>query len=335
VTANLVAGALDFAEALTDGGSGGTAAPATTDVGWSKDRIDASALQAVDADITLQAESINLGLAQLGRSKVAMTLDKGRAVTEIREMQAYDGSVTGTVVLNSRGGLSTRATLAAKSIALGPLLKQMAGYERLLATGDVTVNLLGSGNSLYALMNSLSGDGTIRLGEGELTGLDLVGMLRNLDPSYVGAGAKTIFDGISGTFTVVNGVLDNADLKLSAPLLSASGTGKVGIGAQTLDYRLVPSLLEGQINGGLKIPVLIKGTWANPKIRLDLEALARQQLGDEAAKLKVKAEDIVKNKLKDELGVVVDPDKPIEDTLKQELENRAKKGLLDLLGGGN
>lgn len=37
-------------------------------------------------------------------------------------------------------------------------------------------------------------------------------MLRNLDASYVGAGAKTIFESISASFTVEKGVLSNNDL---------------------------------------------------------------------------------------------------------------------------
>ena len=55
---------------------------------------------------------------------------------------------------------------------------------------------------------------------------------RNLDTSYIGEGAKTIFDSIAGTFTVDGGVLQNDDLRLDAPLLTATGAGKVGIGAQ-------------------------------------------------------------------------------------------------------
>lgn len=333
VTADLTGGALDFAALASDGG--GDAGAGAQPAGWSRDPIDVSGLQAVDAQIRLAADSIDLGLAQLGRTRTLTTLEAGRAVTEIAEVAAYGGQLAGTVVVNSRGGLSARANLKGDAIALQPLLQQMAGYDRLLANGDVTVNLLGVGNDLHTLMNSLSGDGSIRLGQGELRGLDLVGMLRNLDTSYVGKGQKTIFDSIVAGFTVEDGVLRNEDLKLTAPLLNATGKGKVGIGARTLDYRLTAALLEGQENGGLRVPVMITGTWADPKFRLDLQALAEQELADDVDKLKVKAEEAVKTKLKEELGVEVENLDNIEDVLKKELEERAAKGLLDLLSGGN
>ncbi len=341
ITAQLTGGALDFS-ALTGGaggaeasgggtgtGAGGGAAPA----GWPRDPIDASGLQAVDANISLAAESVDLGLAQLGRTRILTQLDQGRAVTEIKEMSAYGGAIAGSFVVNSRGGLSARANLTAAGVAIEPLLQQLADYDRLLASGDVSINLLAVGNDMHTLMNSLSGDGSFKLGKGELRGLDLVGMLRNLDTSYIGEGAKTIFDSIAGTFTVDGGVLQNDDLRLDAPLLTATGEGKVGIGTQDLNYRVVPALLETGTGGGLRVPLIITGPWADPKFRLDLEAVAKEEFGDEVEELKSRAEELVKDKISEELGVEVETLDEVEDKLKEELQDRATRGILDLLGG--
>ncbi len=303
-----------------DGASGTGSAEAAS--GWSRDPIDVSGLQAVDAEIALAAASVDLGLAQLGRTNILVTLDKGRAVTEIREIQAYDGTVTGTLVVNSRGGLSTRADLSGKGVRIKPLLVQLADWDRLQTTGDVRMNLLGVGNSVDALMNSLSGEGAIKFGQGEIAGLDLVGMLRNLDASYIGEGAKTIFESIGATFTVDQGVLTNADLAFLAPLITASGKGRIGLGAQTLDYRL-----EGQTGGGIRVPVLITGTWANPKFRLDLESLAEERIEVEVEKVKEQAEEAVIERLNEELGVDIQTKEDIDDVLKKELEERARDGL--------
>ena len=332
ITARLTGGALDFSAAMGDNTPAAADAPAGSG-GWSRDRIDVSGMQAVDADIALTAGSLDLGFAKLGRTSTVTKLENGRAVTEIRELAAYGGAMTGSLVVNSRGGLSVRADLAGDGVALQPLLQQLAGYDRLLAAGTVTINVLGVGNDMYTLMNSLNGNGTLKLGKGELRGLDLVGMLRSFDASFVGAGVKTIFDSVTGSFTVTNGVMSNVDLKLTAPLLSATGSGKIGIGGQTLDYRVVPKLLESATGGGISVPLIITGTWAKPKFRLDLEALAKQELADDVEKLKTQAETVVKQKLEEELGVKVEDLGNIEDTLKKELENRARDGLLDLLRG--
>ncbi len=330
IVAALSAGALDLSAAASEGGGTAPGAAVAAPTGWSRAPIDVSGLQAVDAEVALAAASIDLGMATLGRTDLRIRLEQGRAVTDIRGMEAYGGNVTGAFILNSRGGLSTRADLEAKGVRLKPLLGELAGWDRLETTGDVSVNLLGVGNSVDALMNSWEGAGEIRFGPGALAGLDLVGMLRNLDASYVGDGVKTIFDSIGATFTVKNGVVTNADLTFLSPLLTATGKGRIGLGGRTLDYRLEPKLLNG-----VRVPVLITGTWADPKFRLDLEALAKERLDAEAEKVKAKAEAEVIERLNEELGVTIEAKEDIDDVLKQELEQRARDGLLDLLGGRN
>ena len=332
ITAQLAGGALDFSQAV-----GGPASPATTassapaQTGYSKDKIDVSALQSVDADITLRANSIDLGVATLGKTHTRTVLDAGRAVTEIRELAAYNGAFTGSFVLSSRGGLSARTNLQGKSIAVQPFLTQLAGYDRLIANGDVSLNVLAVGNTMDALMRSLSGDGAFSLGKGELRGLDLAGMLRNLDPSFVGEGAKTIFDAVNATFTLQNGELRNDDLRMTAPVLTATGKGVSNIGDQNLDYRVSAKLLEGQTNGGLRVPVIIKGPWRNLKFRLDLESLAKEEFKDEIDQVKTVVEEAVIKKIEEETGVKVDDLNSVEDALKKELENRVTDGILDLL----
>ncbi|KMW57855.1 AsmA family protein [Candidatus Rhodobacter oscarellae] len=339
VTAQLSAAALDFS-ALAGAEDAGAAAEraaaegaATASAGWPTDRIDVSALQSVDADVVLAAESIDLGRATLGRTSIRTALSDGRAVTTIRELAAYGGAVSGSMVVNSRGGLSARANLQAAGIAMQPLLQEMAGYDRVLASGDLTLNVLAVGDDMATLMRSLSGDGALSLGQGELRGLDLVGMLRNLDASYVGEGARTIFDAMTGSFTLEGGVLRNEDLVLSAPLLIAKGAGVVDIGAMGQEYRLVPALLEGQGNGGLRVPLLISGTWADPKFRLDLEALAEQELADEVEAVKAQAETVVTDRINEELGTNLEGLNDADEVLKEDLRNRAEKELEDAAGG--
>ncbi|MAQ86393.1 MAG: AsmA family protein [Maritimibacter sp.] len=334
IVGRITGGALDLS--ALGGGSGGGGGGATGDgaaTGWPTDSIDVTALHTVNADISMQAESIDLGVVTLGRTNLRTTLADGRAVTELRELGAYGGTVAGAFVVNGNGGLSVRANLTGAGLALQPLLEQAADYDRLDAPAEFTLNLLGVGNSIDALMRSLSGDGALGLGQGELRGLDIAGMVRNMDASYVGEGQKTIFDSVAMTFAIDGGVLRNDDFALAAPLLTATGEGTVGIGAQVLDYRLLPVLLEQQTGQGLRVPLIISGPWADPRFRLDLESLVEQEFGDEIEELKTRAETVVTDKISEELGVEVDSLDNIEDTLKEELTNRAAGELLKLLGG--
>jgi AsmA protein len=177
--------------------------------------------------------------------------------------------------------------------------------------------------------------------DGAVIGLDLAGMLRSLDVNYVGEGQKTIFKQITGSYVIDGGVLHNDDLMFAGPLVAATGQGAVDIGARTLDYRLVPSALaNADGSGGVKVPLLITGSWDNPKFNLDLAALAKEKLGVDEAALKAKldaerqqAEAQAKAKAAKALGVAPVDGESLEDAAKRKLQEEALKGLGKLFGG--
>lgn len=346
LSAKIMAGALNLA-----GGTGGTSAPAgasaatsgstAATAGWSRAPIGVGGLAALDGAVTLSADSIDLGAAQLGRTRLLITLDRARMVIEARELQAYGGNLAGNFVINGRGGLSVGGDLKASGVAMQPLLQAVAKFDRLIGTGDMSVKFLGVGNSIARIMASLSGSGSLKFDKGELRGLDLVGMLRTLDMGYVGEGQKTIFDAITGSFTMKDGVLRNNDLRFAAPYVSAKGEGRVGIGARDLDYRLTATALaKADGSGGVTVPLIISGLWSQPQFRLDLNALIDQNLAEEKALLKEKAKDEearVKAKLEKELGIQRQEGENLEAAAKRRvqeaLEAEAARALRRLLGG--
>ncbi len=338
VSAQIVAGALQVGGVIGAGGSGSGGGAASA-AGWSTATIDVSSLAIMDAAIALSADSIDLGTAKLGETRLVMTLDRSRAVFDLRQVAAYQGNVTGQFVINGRGGLSMGGDLKAVGIAMQPLLQDVARYDRLIGSGDLALKFLAVGNSTDALMRGLSGSGSLRFGKGELRGLDLAGMLRSLDPGYVGEGQKTIFDGVSGTFTIDKGMLSNSDLLLKAPYVTATGAGAVGIGARTLNYRLLPTALAATDGtGGIKVPLLITGPWAKPKFSLDLESLAKERFEAEAKEAEARAKAALEAKAAAELGVVREEGESLEDAAKRRAKEAldAETGrLLDKLLGGN
>ena len=355
IVANLSAGTLDLTGISQEGRGGPTSAPSA---GWSSDPIDVSALQAVDAEITLRTGAIELGAAKLDAVSVRAVNDAGRLVATLNPVTAYGGAVTGEVIVNSRGGLSSRVNLALEGLQMQPALSQFVKFDRLVGTANGRINVLMVGSSLDALMRSLDGEGALSMGRGEILGLDLAGMLRNLDASYRGEGASTIFDGLSASFSVVDGILNNKDLDLKAPLMTATGSGAVNIGQQTVDYRVVPTALADEEGQGIRVPVLINGSWWNIRYRPDLEFLVDEKLEEERRQLEARAREEaaaaearakaaaeakvqelaneVQQKIAEELDVapetVVDG-QSVEDALKKKLEDEISGALGGLLGG--
>lgn len=332
-----------------EGEMGGGQAGGMEAAGWPEGEIDVSALGALDAEVALSAPSVDLGVLKLGQTRALVTIDRARAVVDIREMQAYDGQISGDFVVNGRGGLSVGGRLAFAGLQTQPLFTDLAGWDRLVSTADAELEFLGVGNSVDAIMKSLEGKGTLELGRGELRGLDIAGMLRTLDPGFVGEGQKTIFDGLAGTYSIAKGVLSNSDLKLVAPYVTASGSGELGLGERTLNYRLRPTALAAEDGtGGVMVPLLITGPWADPSFRLDLESIAREKMEAEAKAVAARLEEEAKaaeaaakaeleQRLREELGVEVAPDESLGDAAKdaatQALEDQAVKALEEILNG--
>ncbi|MCC5971031.1 MAG: AsmA family protein [Pararhodobacter sp.] len=340
------ANALDLTPFTGAAAPTGDAAP-----GWPRDPIDASALGLVDAAVAFTLGPVQTGIVDLTAARGNLSIDRARAVLDLREARLFDGTLRGELVANNRSGLSVGGNLQADSVALLPLLRQFAGFERLSGTGGIDLRFLGVGNSLDAIMRSLSGEGRLTLGQGEIIGFDLAGMLRNLDLAYMGENDRTIYQSVEGSFAIEGGVLRNEDLRMEASRVSVGGRGSVDLGAQTLEYRVTPEALRNPDTGeALRVPLIITGPWSAPRFRLDLEGLAEQRLREEAERLEVRARaeaarleerarERVDQELQQRLGVERQEGQSVEDAVREggreRLERELGRGLQRFLGGGD
>lgn len=331
VNAQINAGALDLTGLTGGSDSGASAAPSAASSGWSKAPIDASGLAAFNGEIALRADSIDLGQFKLGTSRALLTNDRSRMVFALREVAAYEGTVTGQFVMNNRNGLSVGGKLDISQVSMQALLRDAVGLDRLTGAGNANLAFLGVGQSLHAIMNSLSGDGALQVGRGTIEGIDLDRLMQIGDAS----GGTTVFDQLSASFRMEGGNLQNDDLLLALRSFEARGAGRVGLGAQDMDYTFTPiatSMNDGQ---GLAIPVRIRGPWSDLSIRPDLEAALDLNLEAEKERLeaeaKAKARELeakAKAKVAEELGV--SEVESVEDAVKNKLEGELKKGLRSL-----
>jgi AsmA protein len=333
LVAQLSAGQLNLAD-IVGGGGAASGNSGTVTPGWPRDRIDASALGAIDAEVTFAADGVDLGAIALDRVRMGLNIDRARAVFDLREIGLYDGRVTGEFVINARSGLSTGGNLRAEGLGLLPLLRETAGFERLAGTGNAALRFLAVGDSVDAMMRSLSGEGRFDLGQGEIIGFDLAGMLRNLDMSYMGEGNRTIYRAISGSFTIVDGVLSNDDLTLDAPRVTASGEGTVNLGARQLDYRVTPvALADTDGAGGLRVPLQARGPWDDLRFSIDVEGLAQERLRAEQENLEAQARERAEQEVIDRLELDPQEGESIEDAARRRIEQEAADGLRGLLFG--
>ena len=317
VQANLTTKSLNLAPFVSDENTGGGGQSGQT--GWSKEPLKIVGLDMLNADVVLKAQKVNLGVSKLGLTHIKLNLSKGLLTAKLIDVRAFKGAMSG--VLHLRGGkqLAFDADVLAKDMRLKPLLSELLGIDRLIGTGTTKMKLAGRGRSLYEVMNSLSGKGTIKFANGAFRGIDLAAMMRNLKSAFGGFEGATEFTSMTGSFTLNKGVLENVDLSLLSPLFKAKGKGKVGIGGRFMDYVITPSTLNGDAK--ISVPVFITGSWDNLKFRPDLENLIdlvlQGKLKDNAEVQKARA------KLKNLRAKTRDPKK----TAAEELRKKVAKEL--------
>lgn len=330
INARLQAKSLDFAKVSGSsggvaGGSGGGSAGSS---GWSRTPIDASALALVDGDIALAAGSVALSDLSLGETHVALSIDRSRAVLKLEPVSVFGGRIRGQLVANNRNGLSVGGDLTASDIEMARALPVLTGMHRFSGLASGRLKFLGVGQSEDEIMRSLSGSGSIGMGQGAISGLDL----HRLMDGDLRHGGTTVFNSLSASFTIEKGNLDNQDLLLTLKNYRADGKGRIGIGARDIDYLFTPVALRANSGKGRSIPIRIVGPWADPKIHANLakalEAAAEAELG----KVGKTAKDALHGKLGEELGTTVKNSGDAEKAIKNKLEEEAKKGLLKLFG---
>ncbi len=163
-----------------------------------------------------------------------------------------------------------------------PLLKTFADTD--LLSGATALRATGSahGISQKRMVETLNGNGRIRFTDGAIHGINIAQTLRKAQTLGFGdAGEqKTDFAELSGSFTITNGVLDNRDLKMLAPVLRLTGKGLVPMPPRTIDYEVevkLVSSLQGQGGqdalAGLPIPITVKGSWDDPSIAADWKSV--------------------------------------------------------------
>ncbi|MBE1284222.1 MAG: AsmA family protein [Rhodobacteraceae bacterium] len=324
VTARLEAGDLDVS-GLTEA-SGAAATSEASSSGWSKDPIDVSALALFNGSIGVKLKSLDTGSVKLGMSDLNLSVDRARAVLGISQAAIFGGQVSGQLVANNRNGLSVGGKLNANNIDLNQALGQLADIHSMNGEALTQLEFLGVGNDMDTIMRSLSGKGWFEVGKGFFTGFDLEELMR----SGQGNGGSTVFDSLTASYVLRNGNLLNEDLLMLIKGLRIEGEGRIGLGAQDLDYTFLPQATH---NGqALRIPVKVTGPWVDPSIRPDLSQILEAEIELKKDEVEAQAKEFAREKLEAEFDTQIDPEADLEEVLKDELEKKAKDSLFKLLG---
>ncbi len=265
---------------------------------------------------------------------VRLAAEGGRLRLHPARARLYGGRYRGDVRIDARGPVPVvRLDERLEGVRLRPLLRDLAGFERLSGTGTVRARLAARGADPLALRRTLSGEVAVALRDGAIEGVNVAALLREArarlrgEPSPAASGPRrTDFTEITATGRVRDGVLRNDDLLGKSPFLRVTGRGTVDLVRERLDYRLravVVSTAKGQGGEGLEelkgvpVPLRLRGPLASPEVTLDVETLLKETQKKRLEKKRRKLEEKLRRKLEKELG----------EELGRDLEERLR-GLL-------
>lgn len=272
---------------------------------WSDEPIDVSALGLLDADLAFNAGGILFKEVKIGKSSLTVVLKDSKLTADLAEMQLYEGSGKGKIVLDGSGAKpSVAADFDLAGFQAGPFLQDLADFDRILGTTESKISVTSTGGSQRELVSNLNGNGAVTFTDGAIKGINIAAMMRNISIAAIESSfdeaQATDFAELSGTFQINEGVVNNDDLNLVAPLVRMTGAGTVPLPPRTIDYTVKPKLvgsLEGQGGAadlaGVAVPIKVTGPWSDISYKPDLAGALQEQVKDPGA---------VIEKLQDEEG---------------------------------
>jgi AsmA protein len=252
--------------------------------------------------------------AGLHMSDGHMKLQAKDGLTRIAPLTAklYGGQYSGDVTLDDRGPiLASRLEQSLTGVDVAQLLKDFAKSQRLSGHGTITSSLTTRGSGGDAVLKSLNGHVAANLDNGAVEGIDLwfeinraIALFQKQSPSGASTG-RTKFETFKASADIVNGLATTKDLNIASQNLRVTGQGTTNLVTEAIDYQVKASLSKsgGKSASSLAdIPLTITGNMTSPKIRPDLEGLAKaqvqQQLGKQKGELLQKLQDQLKGLIK-------------------------------------
>ncbi|UJF20734.1 AsmA family protein [Shewanella sp. OMA3-2] len=263
---------------------------------------DLSALKQVDLTVNLKAKSIKVNNLLTQNWQMNTVIKQG--VVNLKKLSAdlYTGNITVTAKIDARKNVPTyQFDNHVTEVQIRPLLTDLAAID--LISGTANFSVKGKGTSLIPskFKQQLIADGQFEIADGSLYGVNIPQMIRSAQKKMTGdlsaqddQELKTDFTSLTGSFNLLEGVINNSDLSMSSPLVRLDGKGTANIISQQIEYQLntkVVGSLAGQGSEqdslqGVDIPLSISGSFQDPKFGLDTDALLKGRLDQEKDKLK-------------------------------------------------
>lgn len=211
---------------------------------------------------------------------------RGQARANLHDLVMYGGQGQGVVTV-SRGqsGTVVGTTFSMSDVDARALGQDASGFDWLSGRANARIELAAGGDTADNLLATMKGTAKLTVSDGALEGFDLPQLMAEAQEGEFGKwqreeDKRTPFDRMEANYTIVDGVAKTDDLSVTGPHIEISGKGRTNFVTERVDYRLNTKLrtpeqsapeAEGQEEGVLTLPLVVKGNWERPEIYPDIE----------------------------------------------------------------
>ncbi|AMN47973.1 hypothetical protein ACG33_12870 [Steroidobacter denitrificans] len=277
------------------------------------------ALRKLDARGQLRVQEAVFAGIRFTQLRLGVNARDGKVRFHPAEASMYGGRYNGDIGIDA-AGKEAQVTLDehVSGVDFAPLFKDFFDSERVSGKGSANIKASGRGRTSDDIVRTLNGSLDFSVTDGALEGADLWYEIRRARallkqetvPARSGP-ARTPFTAATGSGVIRGGVLSNDDLRVAMQYLQVSGQGTMDIPAETLDYRLLATVMKIPRESALgeemqevidaEIPVTVTGPFADLKVRPDVEGYLKGRVKERVEQEKQKVEEKIREKLGDKL----------------------------------
>lgn len=242
-------------------------------------------LKTVDLDLTFSVEKLAGLSVPVDAVRAGVSLDDGALAVKPFSATVAGSRVEGGFRIDARRAApGIHLAARAAEVDLGRLLQEAGVTDLFEGKANASVDLSGAGRSVAALMAGLNGDIRIVGGSGRLK-------TQTFDAAVGGASALlgTLFAGRK-QWTVVNCTVASVGIEkgratsraalIDTEYSTVAARGTADLASETLDLVVEPRAKSATLN--IAVPVHVRGSFAEPKIRPETGAVLKK-LGGLAA----------------------------------------------------
>ncbi|TAA47841.1 AsmA family protein [Corallincola spongiicola] len=235
-----------------------------------------------DGHVQLDIQQFSFAALHAANSVLDMKLSDDVLMLAIEATEMFHGKVSADATIDSSHKLPLfHIKATGTDVEMAEIVGLMTDMTFLEGQGHVNVDVQGQGDSLAALMASMTGEGRALISEGtaELRAAETATSIRRLLISQLGDkdDKRVKMNCLAAHVTVKDGVSKPTAVVVDTKKSTVRGAGTIDFGKETLDMVFTPKPKSSAISLG--VPLAVTGTFYEPKSSLEKLGAARRVAG--------------------------------------------------------